>query len=104
MGKAGKVGPKDPVLIISKQTQGAAHNADECACSLAAVGLTCEESQPFWPADDKKSCLPFRYHSFVMTPDPRTPSSQSSAAMTPAQKASRLLELHHADSPLLLIN
>jgi 2-methylisocitrate lyase-like PEP mutase family enzyme len=39
-----------------------------------------------------------------MTPDPRTPSSQSSAAITPAQKASRLLELHHGTSPLVLIN
>src|SRR5258707_1841963 len=44
-----------------------------------------------------------------MTPDPRTPSSQSSAAgapeqMTQAQKASRLLELHHGDHPLVLIN
>src|SRR5258708_36268752 len=44
-----------------------------------------------------------------MTPDPRTPSSQSSAAgapeqMTQAQKASRLLELHHGTSPLVLIN
>jgi 2-methylisocitrate lyase-like PEP mutase family enzyme len=33
-----------------------------------------------------------------MTSDPRTP------AMSPAQKASRLLELHHASQPLVLIN
>src|SRR5260221_11918035 len=44
-----------------------------------------------------------------MTPDPRTPSSQSSAAgppeqMTQAKKAPRLLELHHGDHPLVLIN
>jgi 2-methylisocitrate lyase-like PEP mutase family enzyme len=38
--------------------------------------------------------LPFRYHSFVMTPD----------SLTPAQKASRLLELHHGSQPLVLIN
>jgi 2-methylisocitrate lyase-like PEP mutase family enzyme len=37
---------------------------------------------------------PFRYHSFVMT----------SHSHTPAQKASRLLELHHASQPLILIN
>ncbi|MGB9122005.1 MAG: isocitrate lyase/phosphoenolpyruvate mutase family protein [Candidatus Angelobacter sp.] len=36
----------------------------------------------------------FRYHSFVMTPD----------SLTPAQKASRLLELHHGSQPLVLIN
>jgi 2-methylisocitrate lyase-like PEP mutase family enzyme len=36
----------------------------------------------------------FRYHSFVMTPD----------SLTPAQKALRLLELHHAPQPLVLIN
>ncbi len=36
----------------------------------------------------------FRYHSFVMTPD----------FLTPAQKASRLLELHHGSQPLVLIN
>jgi 2-methylisocitrate lyase-like PEP mutase family enzyme len=34
----------------------------------------------------------FRYHFLVMTP------------LTPAQKASRLLELHHAAQPLVLIN
>jgi 2-methylisocitrate lyase-like PEP mutase family enzyme len=39
-----------------------------------------------------------------MTPDPRTPTSHSSAALTPAQKALRLLELHHASQPLILIN
>src|SRR5882724_6471164 len=44
-----------------------------------------------------------------MIPDPRTPRSQSSAAgapeqMTPAQKATRLLELHHGSQPLVLIN
>jgi 2-methylisocitrate lyase-like PEP mutase family enzyme len=44
-----------------------------------------------------------------MTPDTRTPASQlsspkSSAAITSAQKASRLLELHHGASPLVLIN
>src|SRR5438270_7099999 len=44
-----------------------------------------------------------------MTPDPRTPASQpsapqSSAAMSLAQKAARLLELHHAAQPLVLIN
>jgi 2-methylisocitrate lyase-like PEP mutase family enzyme len=33
-----------------------------------------------------------------------TPELQSSAAMSPAQKASRLLELHHASQPLVLIN
>jgi 2-methylisocitrate lyase-like PEP mutase family enzyme len=38
--------------------------------------------------------FPFRYHSFVMTPD----------SLTPAQKASRLLELHHGPQPLVLIN
>jgi 2-methylisocitrate lyase-like PEP mutase family enzyme len=37
---------------------------------------------------------PFRYHSSVMI----------SATLTPAQKASRLLELHHASQPLVLIN
>jgi len=37
---------------------------------------------------------PFRYHSFVMTPN----------TLTPAQKASRLLELHHGSQPLILIN
>jgi 2-methylisocitrate lyase-like PEP mutase family enzyme len=36
--------------------------------------------------------VPFRYHSIVMTP------------LTLAQKASRLLELHHASQPLVLIN
>jgi 2-methylisocitrate lyase-like PEP mutase family enzyme len=36
----------------------------------------------------------FRYHSFVMTPNP----------LTPEQKASRLLQLHHASQPLVLIN
>jgi 2-methylisocitrate lyase-like PEP mutase family enzyme len=36
----------------------------------------------------------FRYHSFVMTPNP----------LTLAQKASRLLQLHHASQPLVLIN
>jgi 2-methylisocitrate lyase-like PEP mutase family enzyme len=36
----------------------------------------------------------FRYHSFVMTSHP----------LTSAQKASRLLELHHASQPLVLIN
>jgi 2-methylisocitrate lyase-like PEP mutase family enzyme len=36
----------------------------------------------------------FRYHSFVMTPE----------SLTPAQKASRLLELHHGPQPLVLIN
>jgi 2-methylisocitrate lyase-like PEP mutase family enzyme len=39
-----------------------------------------------------------------MTPDPRTPASQSSAAMSLAQKASRLLQLHHGSQPLVLIN
>jgi 2-methylisocitrate lyase-like PEP mutase family enzyme len=39
-----------------------------------------------------------------MTPDSRTPASQSSAALTPAQKAARLLELHHGSQPLVLIN
>jgi 2-methylisocitrate lyase-like PEP mutase family enzyme len=44
-----------------------------------------------------------------MTPDPRTPASQPSAtqpsaALTQAQRASRLLELHHGASPLVLIN
>ena len=39
-----------------------------------------------------------------MTSDPRPPASQSAAALTPAQKASRLLELHHASQPLVLIN
>jgi 2-methylisocitrate lyase-like PEP mutase family enzyme len=34
---------------------------------------------------------PFRYHFFIMT-------------LTPAQKASRLLALHHASQPLVLIN
>lgn len=53
---------------------------------------------------DKKSLLPLRYHSFVMTPDPRTPASQPSAPLTAAQKASRLLELHHGSQPLVLIN
>src|SRR3954471_3499682 len=38
-------------------------------------------------------CLPFRYHSVVMTP-----------ALTPTQKAATLLELHHASQPLILIN
>jgi 2-methylisocitrate lyase-like PEP mutase family enzyme len=38
--------------------------------------------------------VPFRYHFFVMTSHP----------LTPAQKASRLLELHHAAQPLVLIN
>jgi 2-methylisocitrate lyase-like PEP mutase family enzyme len=38
-----------------------------------------------------------------MTPDPRTPASQPSA-MSTAQKASRLLELHHGPQPLVLIN
>ena len=38
--------------------------------------------------------VPFRYHFFVMT----------SATLTLAQKASRLLELHHASQPLVLIN
>src|ERR1041385_3592916 len=33
-----------------------------------------------------------------------TPHSQSSAAMSAAQKASRLLELHHPSQPLILIN
>ena len=42
----------------------------------------------------KKSCLPFRYHSFVMT----------SHSHTLAQKAARLLELHHGSQPLVLIN
>lgn len=37
-----------------------------------------------------------------MTSDSRTPASPS--ALTPAQKASRLLELHHASQPLVLIN
>jgi 2-methylisocitrate lyase-like PEP mutase family enzyme len=37
---------------------------------------------------------PFRYYSFVMT----------SHSHTPAQKASRLLQLHHASQPLILIN
>jgi 2-methylisocitrate lyase-like PEP mutase family enzyme len=36
----------------------------------------------------------FRYHCFVMT----------SAALTSAQKAARLLELHHGPQPLVLIN
>jgi 2-methylisocitrate lyase-like PEP mutase family enzyme len=36
--------------------------------------------------------FPFRYHFLVMTP------------LTPAQKASRLLELHHGSQPLVLIN
>jgi 2-methylisocitrate lyase-like PEP mutase family enzyme len=36
--------------------------------------------------------VPFRYHSIVMTP------------LTLAQKASRLLELHHGSQPLVLIN
>jgi 2-methylisocitrate lyase-like PEP mutase family enzyme len=36
--------------------------------------------------------VPFRYHFLVMT------------TLTPAQKASRLLELHHASQPLVLIN
>src|SRR5712671_5726657 len=59
--------------------------------------------------DDGRRLCRLRYHSFVMTPDPRTPSSQpstpqSAAGITQAQKASRLLELHHADSPLVLIN
>jgi 2-methylisocitrate lyase-like PEP mutase family enzyme len=36
----------------------------------------------------------FRYHSSIMTPNP----------LTPAQKASRLLQLHHAAQPLVLIN
>src|ERR1043165_9756249 len=35
-----------------------------------------------------------------MTADSQTPASAS----TPAQKASRLLELHHASQPLILIN
>ena len=39
-----------------------------------------------------------------MTPDPRTPASQPSAPLTAAQKASRLLELHHGSQPLVLIN
>jgi 2-methylisocitrate lyase-like PEP mutase family enzyme len=39
-----------------------------------------------------------------MTSDSRTTASQSSVALTPAQKASRLLELHHASQPLVLIN
>ncbi|HSK43042.1 MAG TPA: isocitrate lyase/phosphoenolpyruvate mutase family protein, partial [Candidatus Binatia bacterium] len=44
-----------------------------------------------------------------MTPDPRTPASQLSAtkpsdAISLAQKAARLLELHHASQPLVLIN
>ncbi|MGC2743706.1 MAG: isocitrate lyase/phosphoenolpyruvate mutase family protein [Candidatus Angelobacter sp.] len=44
-----------------------------------------------------------------MSPEPHTPGSQSSApgisaAITPAQKAARLLELHHASQPLVLIN
>jgi 2-methylisocitrate lyase-like PEP mutase family enzyme len=62
----------------------------------------------FWPApsplDSKKTSPTFRYHSFVMTSDSRTPASQSSASMSLAQKASRLLELHHASQPLVLIN
>jgi 2-methylisocitrate lyase-like PEP mutase family enzyme len=40
-----------------------------------------------------RNCL-FRYHSFVMTPNP----------LMPAQKASQLLQLHHASQPLVLIN
>jgi 2-methylisocitrate lyase-like PEP mutase family enzyme len=36
--------------------------------------------------------VPFRYHSIVMTP------------LTLAQKASRLLDLHHGSQPLVLIN
>jgi 2-methylisocitrate lyase-like PEP mutase family enzyme len=40
----------------------------------------------------------FRYHSFVMTPHSQTP------AMSLAQKAARLLELHHGSQPLVLIN
>jgi 2-methylisocitrate lyase-like PEP mutase family enzyme len=39
-----------------------------------------------------------------MTSDPRTPASQSSAALTSAQKALRLLDLHHGNQPLVLIN
>lgn len=39
-----------------------------------------------------------------MTSDPRTPASQSSVTLTPAQKAARLLELHHDAQPLVLIN
>ncbi len=39
-------------------------------------------------------CPAFRYHSFVMTPHP----------LTLAQKASRLLDLHHGSQPLVLIN
>ena len=38
-----------------------------------------------------------------MTPDSRTPALPS-AAIAPAQKAARLLELHHASQPLVLIN
>jgi 2-methylisocitrate lyase-like PEP mutase family enzyme len=38
--------------------------------------------------------VPFRYHFFVMTSSP----------LTLAQKASRLLELHHGSQPLILIN
>jgi 2-methylisocitrate lyase-like PEP mutase family enzyme len=37
-----------------------------------------------------------------MTSDTRTPASH--IALTPAQKAARLLELHHASQPLVLIN
>ena len=44
-----------------------------------------------------------------MIPEPRTPASQpsspqSSAATSLAQKAARLLELHHGSQPLVLIN
>jgi 2-methylisocitrate lyase-like PEP mutase family enzyme len=39
-----------------------------------------------------------------MTSESRTPVSQPSAAITPAQKAARLLDLHHASQPLVLIN
>jgi 2-methylisocitrate lyase-like PEP mutase family enzyme len=54
------------------------------------------------PFDQCYQCLgfdfslapPFRYHSFVMT----------SSTPTLAQKASRLLELHHGSQPLVLIN
>jgi 2-methylisocitrate lyase-like PEP mutase family enzyme len=39
-----------------------------------------------------------------MTLERQTPASPSPESMTPAQKASRLLELHHGGSPLILIN
>jgi 2-methylisocitrate lyase-like PEP mutase family enzyme len=50
---------------------------------------------PLLPGHGRMKTRPtFRYHSFVMTSNP----------LTPAQKASRLLQLHHAAQPLALIN